>query len=144
MIKKLNCPDGHKSVLEDLELLRSILGARIGVFAATDFAKVPDALAPFKLFNEPEFKRCIENSPLPLISIPEPLLNFLSQTYFCNGLNSGCPEAVTPRFSRNRISGVVIRCEECPRHRRHQKRRFGTSPAVPAVLDATGGKVLST
>ena len=117
MIKKLNCPDGHKSVLEDLELLRSILGARIGVFAATDFAKVPDALAPFKLFNEPEFKRCIENSPLPLISIPEPLLNFLSQTYFCNGLNSGCPEAVTPRSGRNRISGVFIRCEEYPRHR---------------------------
>ena len=60
MIKKLNCADGHKSVLEDLELLRSIMGTRIGVYAATDFGQISNALASFKFFNEPEFKRCIK------------------------------------------------------------------------------------
>ena len=33
------------------------MGKRIGVYAATDFARVPGAVNAFKLFNEPDFKR---------------------------------------------------------------------------------------
>jgi hypothetical protein len=57
LLKKMNCPEGHKSVLMDLLALRAILGSRIAVYAASDFDQTQQPLHHFKRFEQTGLKK---------------------------------------------------------------------------------------
>ncbi len=53
----MNCPDGHKAILDDLNALRAILGSTMAVFASSDFDKISEPLYYFQRFEQTGLKK---------------------------------------------------------------------------------------